>query len=211
MLKRSKRHPIAHWRWWQTIAGAVFVYGGFAVLLAFFPSFSTTALKVGIGLAIPAMLAAVWNWWTYHWWARLTLAILWTLQFLSIAARAWAGAIPVAWVWLAPILSAYLLAWMLPALKPTLSSFLWREQTAPQTRFGRAFMTVMITLAPVAGVLGASIGMFGSRFGETTFVLLVGASLGSMVSIGFAFTAAYQLWPERPWAKDEGEPQGKAL
>ena len=85
------------------------------------------------------------------------------------------------------------LAWIFPALKPTLSSFLWREQTAPQTRLGQALLTTVITIVPVAGVLGASIGMYGSRFGETTFVLLVAASLGSVVSIGFAFAAAYQL------------------
>lgn len=112
------------------------------------------------------------------------------------------------WVWLVPILAAYLLAWMLPALKPRLSALLWQEQMAPETRIGRAVLAISLSLAPVAGVLGASMGMFASRLGEISASLIIGGTLMTMSSIGFAFAAAYQLWPERPWATDEGEHQG---
>ncbi|NIS82044.1 MAG: hypothetical protein GTO14_17975 [Anaerolineales bacterium] len=205
MSKQPKKHPYAHWRWWQAIGIALFSFGGFGILVGILPPFSSTALKIGLVLAAVATIAAVWNWRSYNWWSRLTVGGLWTLQIMAIAARAFAESLPNLWLWFVPTIGAYLLAWSLPALRPAISSLLWREQTAPQTRWGRAFLGLMIALAPVAGVLGASFGMYGSRFEEIKLTLIALASLASITAIGIAFALAYQLWPERPWAKNEAK------
>ncbi|NIS83579.1 MAG: hypothetical protein GTO14_26035 [Anaerolineales bacterium] len=156
-------------------------------------------------IALLATLASVWNWWTYNWWARISVNLFGGLLFLAMSFRAWMGVIPVIWTWLVPILGAYLLAWVLPIVNPNLSEFLWREQTAPRTRLGQAILRVSIAIAPVVGVLGASAGMFGSRLGELDLTLTLLGSLLSLVAIVFAFAASHQLWPERPWAKNEAK------
>ncbi|MGH2621927.1 MAG: hypothetical protein ACRDHG_15350 [Anaerolineales bacterium] len=207
MLKRTKRHPLARWAWWQMLALSAVGFGFLGATFGFFPPISISVIRLGLLSSVPVIIAAMWSWWTYSWWARLSVQALVTLQFLAIAARCWTLVIGISWVWLVPILSAYLLAWALPALNPRLSAILWREQWTPQTRVGRALLGLALAIGPSAGVLGASFGMFGNRFGETSIVVAVMAALSSSVAIGFAFAISYQLWPERPWTKDMGAKQ----
>jgi len=204
MLRRSLKHPISHWRLWQVFPTLVFAAGVFGILPGLIPPFSISAFWIGIGLAALAIPVGLWNWWTYNWWARLTILLLWTVQILLLASRGWSQLIPIIWIWLVPILGAYVVAWLLPALNPVLSGVLWREQWCPETRMGRAIMGVVLAVGPSAGVLGASFGLYGSRFGEANLVYLALATLGSMAAIGIAFANAYVLWPERPWAKQAG-------
>jgi hypothetical protein len=207
MVRRSNKHPNAHLQWWQMTAASFLGFGILSLLLVFFPYYSKRYLLIGIGLIATGTISSLWSWWSYDWWPNLLVVFVGSLCFLCIAARSWMEIVPVIWIWLLPILFFYLLAWILPVLRPALSTFLWREQTAPQTRFGRVFLGVMISVAPVAGVLGASAGMFGSRLGRLDLTLLVIASLCSMVAISLAFATSYQIWPDRPWAqsKREGE------
>jgi len=206
MPRKSTSHIKSPLSWWQITAVSFFGFGVLALLFAFIPpSYSPTSLKIGLALAIIATVAAVWNWRTGIWWARFSVTFLGSLQFLAISMRAWNGAVPIVWVWIFPILGAYLIAWALPAISPAVSSFLWREHTVPQTRLGRLLLGLIITLGPVAGVLGASLGMFGSRSGEIGLSLAVLGSLMSITAISIAFAVAYQLWPDRPWAQSEKE------
>jgi len=202
MLRRTKRHPLAHWAWWQVVLAFTFAFGLFGTLPGFLPPISISAMRIGWALAILIGLAAMWSWWNFNWWARLAGTALWTIQILATAARAWILLIGVTWIWMVPILSAYLLAWAMPVLNPRASAILWREQMTPQTRVGRIVLGLALAIGPSAGVIGASVGMFGSRFVETNSVILVMAALSSAVAIGFAFAISYQLWPVRPWAKD---------
>lgn len=73
----------------------------------------------------------------------------------------------------------------------------------PQTRIGRVLLAIGISIAPVAGTIGASIGMFGSRFDDIKGTLLFIAVLGTIGSLFLPFTFPYQLWPERPWATEK--------
>ncbi len=202
MFRRTKRHGLAHWAWWQVLALTVFVSGFLGAMLGFFPPVSLPAMRIGLLLAVPTTIAALWNWWTYHWWARLVAQGLLTVQILAIAMRGWMLVLGVTWIWLVPILSAYLLAWAMPALNPRFAAILWREQWTPETQVGKAVLALALVIGPSAGVLGAAFGMFGGRAGEINAVIAVGAALSSMGAIGFAFAVAYQLWPERPWAKN---------
>jgi hypothetical protein len=208
MFQRSKRHPSSHWRWWEAIGVAVFSFCGLGALIGLVPPFSSAALRFGLITGVMVALVAMWNWWSYNWWSRITLGVFWSLQIMAITVRSWSSLSDALWIWLLPLLGGYIVAWTLPSITPALSNLLWREQTAPQTRFGRIFFGLTLSIAPVAGVLGASFGMYGSRSGEIDLTLMVIGSLCSLGAIGFAFAFSYQLWPKRPWAQvvQKGEP-----
>ncbi len=202
MFKRTKIHPNANWAWWQILAASTIGLGLFGAMPGLLPPISVPVVRLGLIFAVPAIFAAMLNWWSYNWWSRISLVAVWSLLILATAARAWFLLIGITWVWLLPILLAYLLAWAMPAINPRVSAILWREQTTPQTRVGRIVLVIALAIGPSAGVIGASLGMFGSRFGETESVILAIAVLMTAVAIGFAFAFGYQLWPERPWAKN---------
>jgi hypothetical protein len=177
----------------------IFVFGTFGALISLIPSYSITALGIGIFLGGIGILIGMWNWWTYNWWARLGVMGIWSLLLLGITARAWMGVVDVIAAWLIPLLIAFIFGWLLPAISPQLSDFLWQEQTTPQTQVGRVLLAAGISLAPAAGAFGASIGIFGSRFGDINSTILIIAILGTISNVALPFTFSYQLWPDRPW------------
>jgi hypothetical protein len=203
VFKRSKLHPNSHWRWWQALGISVFSFGGIGSLLGVLPPFSIAALTIGLGLGLITAIIGFWNWWSCNWWSQLLLGVFTGFLFLSFVLRVWAEIALAEWIWLLIIIGFYLLAWIMPSIQPSISTVLWREQTAPRTRMGRASMRVLLAIAPIAGVLGASFGMYGSRSGELALVLIVIAGLFSIVAIGIAFATSYQLWPDRPWTQSE--------
>ena len=202
VMARGKNNlPSNNWPIWKVLILVPIPLGGFAALLAFVPSYSPQALAVGIGLTVVGVVAAVWISISRSWWAAMVFINSWLLLMLGVAIRAWAKVIPQVWLWLVPLVAAYLLAWALPAISPKLSARLLREQLAPETRWGRGCLTLFLVAGPAAGALGASVGMYGSRFGQGTAVIIVIAVLFSAVSVGFAQAVAEQSWPKRPWAQ----------
>lgn len=197
-MKTNQRHPNADWSWWKITGAGLIGFGLFGFIIAIMPPRSLSFQVLGITSIVIAVVFSLWNWEVYSWASRITLGALWSIQFFTIGIRSWFQVYPT--IWLYPIVSIYLLAWTLPAIDPTVSKFLWREQNTPQTRLGRILVSSALSLAPVAGALGASIGMFGSRFTGITGVYLISAPLSCSVAIGMAFSFAYQLWPIRPWA-----------
>jgi len=189
------------WPIWKVLILVPIPLGGFAALLAIVPSYSPQALAVGIGLTVVGLVAAVWVVIARSWWGAMVFINSMLLLMLGMAIRAWANLIPQVWVWLVPLVAAYVLAWALPAINPKLSARLLREQMAPETRWGRGCLTLALALGPAAGALGASVGMYGSRFGQGTTVIIAIAVLFSAVSVGFAQAVAEQSWPKRPWAQ----------
>ena len=200
MQERRDQSPIANLRWWQTLLLATFVHGIFAFVLVLVPHFSLNALYLGVAMATLSVIISVWNWRKYSWWSRLSTSLMMSLFFFAISARAWSEVFDIIWIWLLPILLLYILAWILPLISPSISQALWREQTAPQTRMGRAFMAIVLALAPLAGVLGAGFGMYGSRFGKAGAVNVVMGVLGLSLTCVLPFATMHQLWPKRPWA-----------
>jgi len=201
MKKRKSRSTSNAWPLWKTVTLAPLALGAFAALVGIVPSYSPQALAVGIGLTVVGVVAAAWISISPSWWAAMVFINAWLLLMLGLAIRAWATLIPQVWVWLVPLVAAYLLAWALPAISPKLSARLLREQFAPETRWGRGCLTLFLVVGPAAGALGASVGMYGSRFGQGTAVMLVMAVLSSAVAVGFAQAVAQQVWPKRPWAQ----------
>lgn len=189
---------------------SAFAFGLLGILPGFLPPISPEIIRLGAFGALLAVLVSLLNWRSYTWWARLALGVIMTLQFLAIASRSWWILVGFQWIWVAPMFLAYLVAWLLPLLRPRISDVLWREQTAPQTRIGRTILAIALGIGPSAGVIGASLGMFGYRTDGLRGVLLAGGAICSLVSIGFAFALGYQLWPERPWAAMRGSQEGNS-
>lgn len=205
---RAKSSSKNQWPWWKSGGLALFVFGVFAVILAYYPSYSSVAMSVGVGLAFLGVIVSIRTVRTRDWWGQIGYINIWMLLVLGIAIRAWTDVIPFLWLWLILLPGFYLLAWALPVIHPKLSALLLREQLAPETIVGRGCMAWTITLLPVAGGLGAVFGMYGSRYGQDKFVSLAIASLFSMASIGMSQAIAHQSWPKRPW-RDETNQEGK--
>jgi len=201
MQRRLDQPSSSTWPWWKAAAIALFTLGGFGAVLTVIPPYSSSAMKVAIGLTLVGTVGAVWGISKANWWGGIVLLNSWFLLILGFAIRAWALVIPQVWIWLVPLVAAYLLAWALPAISPKLSARLLREQFAPETRWGRGCLTLFLVVGPAAGTLGASVGMYGSRFGQGNAVMLVIAVPSSAVAVGFAQAAAEQVWPRRPWAQ----------
>jgi len=207
-MTRGKNRLFSNdWPIWKVLTLVPIPLGGFAALVAIVPSYSPQALAVGIGLTV---VAAVWISISRSWWAAMVFINSWLLLMLGVAIRAWAKVIPQVWIWLVPLLAAYVVAWALPALSPKLSARLLREQLAPETRCGRGCLTLVLVVGPAAGTLGASVGMYGSRFGQGTAVTIAIAVLFSAGAVGFAQAVAEQSWLKRPWAQpaDSGARDG---
>lgn len=200
MSSKPGRHPYARWHWWQAAGMGLLAFGGFGLLLTFLPEFAPAAAAAGLALALAGTLAGLWNWQTFSWGARLATASVLALELLLIGIRAWAALDTSWWLWLPTLLVVVLAAWALPVVRPRLSAVLWREQVAPRTRAGRGCLALALAVAPIAGVLGGGLGMYGSRFGQTDLVWLALGTLGTMSAVGISFSTAHQLWPERPWA-----------
>ena len=201
MQRRLDQPSSSTWPWWKAAAIALFTLGGFGAVLTVIPPYSSSAMKVAIGLTLVGTVGAVWGISKANWWGGIVLLNSWFLLILGFTIRAWALVIPQVWIWLVPLVAAYLLAWALPAISPKLSARLLREQFAPETRWGRGCLTLFLVVGPAAGTLGASVGMYGSRFGQGNAVMLVIAVPSSAVAVGFAQAAAEQVWPRRPWAQ----------
>jgi hypothetical protein len=177
----------------------LFGSGVFALAIAFLPSYSALGLTLAILLTLTASILAAYNVKRDNWWTQVAGSAIWSIELMGAAVRGWDSVVSGFWVWALPIMGAYAAAWVLPIYARELSVKLWREQNAPQTKLGRVIMAIVLSVFPVAGVLGAQVGMYGTRAGHMDSVMLFIAVVASVTSIGLAFTISYQFWPKRPW------------
>jgi|Deesub1362A_J573_1020465.scaffolds.fasta_scaffold06901_3 hypothetical protein len=190
---------------WRLIGLWLMLLAIFDLLLIFVPHYSPLATILAALITALALIAIVPLAFGMEktWWRDLMASNVFLLYFLSFAGRfflaIWPNPVAVSLLLIVP----YTLSWLLPGLAPRLSAFLFREQLAPDTRFGQGCLSVSLAILPAAGVMGAYIQMYGPRyFGDDLFYSLAGL-LSALVSIGWAQTTAYQLWPQRPWARKE--------
>jgi hypothetical protein len=157
-----------------------------------------------MGVSVPL---ALWNWRTFSWWARASLGIASTLFFVVLGIRMLLY-LSSEWQWLALALIGYLVALGMPVASPSLSQVVWRELVTPTTKIGRALMVVAIGVLPIAGVLGASIGLHARGLGNLRAAMGIGAFLALSGSMVWAFSISHQFWPERPWRvhRNKGRP-----
>jgi len=200
MMKTKQQHPSADWPWWKITGVGLIGFGTFGFIISFMPPRTFSSEIIGIASIIFAIPIALWNWKVYSWSSRLTISALWSIQVFIIGFRAWIQVYPFYWLYL--IFGAYLLAWILPAIYPSFSKLLWREQTAPQTKLGRVILSLSLSLVPVAGVLGSNVGIFRSRFEGIQGTYMIAGPLSFVAVILIVFSYSYQLWLDRPWLKN---------
>lgn len=182
---------------------ALVTFGGFGGMLALFPEYSPIALAIAAVLVLSAVIAVILGAGRTNWWYQMLVGNSWFLLILGLGIRAWNAVIPALGLWLVLLLGLYLLAWALPAVEPKLSALLTREQLDPKTRLGRGCLAVALAVGPAAGGLGATFGLYGSRYGQEKLVYLVGGSLATIAALAWSQFAAHDMWPKRPWAQKQ--------
>jgi hypothetical protein len=162
----EKPLPAEKWSFWKLVLVTYFVLGPFATLATFYPDYSPAALILGIFLTTVGAAGAVLVGRKRRRLGHIAFGNAYFLLFLTIGARAWymiVGNIYLWVIWMTIILAAYILVWALPSLNPKLSALLWKEQYSPETRLGRAVLSISAGVLPIASTGGALFGMYASR------------------------------------------------
>ena len=179
---------------WQLALVAFLPYSAFAALLGITPHLSFPMLAFGLFITIIGVVSATvyrrgkaaWTVWLF--------AAVWPTLTYAIGLRAWASLLPLMSFWLPLLLLTYLLAWLLPMLHPALSTFIFREQMAPQTRAGKWLLAVSFAVLPTAGSMGAITGIYLPRYGFRGEAMATLALLSTIVGLALAQTFSHQLW-----------------
>lgn len=195
----TKPLPAEQWSLWKLLLLPLVSHGAIAALTALYPTYSSTALALGFFLTAVGILGFVLTGRSRSWWGRVAYFNSLLLLIMAFGVRAWLMVAGTVWPWMTILTAAYVLAWIVPILNPKLSEFLWKEQIAPETKLGQGVMNFSIRFLPLAGAIGASIGMYGSRSGHDDFVALIIGFGSSIVSIGLAQAFSHQLWQDNPW------------
>jgi hypothetical protein len=125
---------------------------------------------------------------------------------LGLTIRAWNAVIPALGLWITLLVGLYVLAWALPAIEPKISALLFREQFAPETRLGRGCLALALAVGGAAAGTGATLGMYGSRYGQENLVFLAIGALLTFGVLAWSQAVAHDMWPKRPWAKKHDNP-----
>jgi hypothetical protein len=196
---------MANWPLWKVVAVSglafVFVAGLLTISAVIPPKIESPVLFLMTGLLVLAGIGfSVWRRLTRNWWASVGVAVALTVLLLAIGIRFWSILVQgtAYWIIVGVTATAYIGAWIVPALSPALSRFLWREQTAPVTRVGRAILRWSLALGlGGAGILGAASGttlvVSGAASAAYAFIA-VGACLATVF---LAQSLAHGLWEDR--------------
>lgn len=194
--------------WLKAFTTSLLSFGGFSAILMLYPTFSNTAKWVGIVATILGIFVTVRTAYTKDWWGQMAFIHIWILLMLGIAVRAFTDVFPIFWLWFGALFVSYCFAWALPFILPKLSSFLLREQLTPKTKLGKGCMSFALAMLPITASLGANIGYYGARYGKGKVISLLGAIMFSIISLGLSQAMAHQMWPHRPWAKQDASEEG---
>jgi len=195
----DKPLPVEKWHLWKLILVSAVFFGIWTALVAFYPNYSPVALIIGGVLTIVGTAGAVLVGQGRRRLGQIAAVNAWLLLMFTLGARGWfviVGNVVLWALWMTLLLITYVLAWVLPTLKPKLSAFLWREQYAPETRYGQAVLSISARVLPIAAAGGALIGMYGTRSDHYNLVPLFIGIAFSMISIGFAQVVSHQFWRE---------------
>lgn len=191
---------IDHWPTWKVLLLVVPIFGVLGALVGLLPTYAPEAMALGMGMALVVILATPIGVKTKSWYTQVLYIGIWCGMFVAIGARHWAALLPNPWVWYLLHLFLYATMWALPGLSPRLSAFLEREQRYPETELGLGCFRIFMVIGPAAGILGASIAMYGPRFGLDNWVTLFVAVASTAGGLGLLQYFTHHLWQDRPWA-----------
>ncbi len=196
--KAGRKLPVHRWPLWKAVGASVLLFLPFSAFLILVPpSFSRSAWLMAGAVIASGVLALNWGRWGDPRISEGLAAFVFTAQFLVIGLRAWSASVSVTRVWAFVVILAFLLAWGIPLLAPSLSEWLWREQKTPQTRVGRRLLGISLMILPAVGIIGASAGMLLARYGGGQTGWLIVAILATAVAIGWGQSASHQLFSAR--------------
>lgn len=228
MSKKLEKPYILSWPTWKAMslilgAGTTFTlfiwllktlwepdrYPGFRSDPPSFPPLTARDILLGYGW-LPVYLWIRWAWqprrkhahW-HRWLARVTGVVYLCVLVLLMGMASWNTLLKPPWNWVvnSTLVVLFIVAWILPAL-----SYRWSKRIArAQDNLGVRMLGGVGSLMVLAGILGASFGMHTARNGEVRSGLLMIGFLSSLVAVFLAQYNAEQLWPYRPWAKEEDE------
>jgi hypothetical protein len=213
--RRPPRSPMADWPALKVVALVTLTYGTLGAIVTGSAYLPPRFSPLGVGvvasiLTISGIIFAFWSRATLAWWARLGGGAVFAAYFQLLGVRCWYAAVGGVWFIVIAALSllSFGIAFALPGISYTISSTLWREQIAPQTKLGKSITRSAISLGLVgAGILSASVGLSLVRTGNVGTAYLLIAVLSSIVSFFVAQSLAHQLWPDRPWVSDSDSRQ----
>jgi len=195
----NKNLPIDKWSYFKVFLLYFLLFGVWVLFPIFIPRFSQVSLIIGIVLVV----AGVWGSMLVRRGKRRLGQILvsnaFYLAMFVTAARVWYVVIGSFWpslLWISILVALYVLAWTLPTINSKLSTFLFKEQYNPQTQPGKVILDFSAKILPVAGSIGALIGMYGSRSGIPNLSLLILGIAFSFASIALAQLTSHQWWRE---------------
>ena len=195
---RSRQLPVHRWPLWKAIGVAILIYLPFCtVLLLIPPPMSDSAWFIASVLVVGGSLAVLWGRWGDPRISEVGASFILTLALLAIGLRAWLAWATVSWVWISVIVALFLLAWIVPAIAPDLSRWLWREQVAPETRVGRRLLALSLGILPAVGVISATAGLLLARTGEVRLGWLLVAILATASAIAWGQSTSHQLFIAR--------------
>jgi hypothetical protein len=178
--------------------GMLIVLGIFtAILVLITPDrISTTAIWVGVFHTILGPVSAIIGYWKKTLWGILISIHSWMFIIYAIGLRALNAIYPIPMGWLLVFLAMYALAWLLPYLRPALSSIILREQMSPQTKLGKGCMSIALGGLPTIGSIAAVIGLHASRSGEENFIFLIMGIIGILTALAGAQAFSHQIWEQ---------------
>lgn len=186
--------------WWTTIIlwlSLVFL----SVLLAALPYFSMPVFVTGIVVAtissVPAAVLILFK--IKNWWIGVVTLLGMAFYPWGFAIRNFALITPGREIWISLIILSFLVALLLPAFAPAASKLLWREQTEPQTVFGKKLFNILLLIAPVAGTLGASVRFIKVNANGYPISFFIFGVLSWFIATLMTFAFWYQAWQIRPW------------
>ncbi len=178
--------------------GLFLVLSFFSAILIFITPdrISSTAIWVGILHTIIGPISIIFGFWKRTLWGLLISFHSWMFIIYATGLRALNEVYLIPTGWLLVFLVLYALAWLLPYLRPKLSSIILREQMAPETRLGKGCMSIALGGLPTIGGIAALTGLHASRSGEENVVYLIMGIVGILSALAGAQAFSHQIWEQ---------------
>ncbi len=172
------------------------ILGVFSLMPIFISNGSTIAIIVAISHPLLGAIAVLLSARTKYVLARFLGGHSWMFIIYATGMFALNEVYLIPMGWLLVFLVLYALAWLLPYIRPKLSSIILREQMAPQTKLGKGCMSIALGGLPTIGSIAAVIGLHASRSGEENFVYLIMGILGILTALAGAQAFSHQIWEQ---------------